>query len=306
MDVAEAIAKLGTIERNRRKHLFRHADRRGRGLEIGAYDQPTLLKGEGEVLYLDRQTRAELAAACPDPAQAAKIPETDVLSRSDDYVELAGQVFDHVVANHVFEHVPDPIGWLRTISAFLREGGILFLALPDKKYTFDKYRPDTPLSHLLHDHFSGVDSVSSEHMLEIELYYDLEFVRKEMRLPERLDAARLRASLDLPPHFGVHCHVFQSETFLPRILKPILYMGLVELELVDFHASSENYGEFLVVLRKSKAEVALEREEFYVAEGSRSGAGAEQPPAPSSSGLRAALRRVRRIPAAIARRLRSS
>jgi hypothetical protein len=37
----------------------------------------------------------------------------------------------------------------------LRPGGVLYLAVPDKRYTFDADRPVTPTDHLLRDHREG-------------------------------------------------------------------------------------------------------------------------------------------------------
>ena len=55
---------------------------------------------------------------------------------------------DFIIANHLLEHVADPIGALEEWYRLLRPDGILFLALPDKRVTFDKDRPRTTLDHV--------------------------------------------------------------------------------------------------------------------------------------------------------------
>ena len=45
--------------------------------------------------------------------------------------------FDYAIASHVFEHLPDPIGWLTELHSLLSPGGVIALAIPDKRYTFD-------------------------------------------------------------------------------------------------------------------------------------------------------------------------
>ncbi|MCY7273284.1 MAG: class I SAM-dependent methyltransferase [Phormidesmis sp. CAN_BIN44] len=44
---------------------------------------------------------------------------------------------DYVIASHVIEHVPDFIGWLSEVRGILKPGGILSLAIPDKRQCLD-------------------------------------------------------------------------------------------------------------------------------------------------------------------------
>ena len=53
------------------------------------------------------------------------------------------------------EHCEDPIMTIKTFVRVLRRDGFLFLAVPDKKYTFDKDRNLTSLEHLIRDHLVG-------------------------------------------------------------------------------------------------------------------------------------------------------
>ena len=256
--------ELGFVQRNRRALLLEWISLRGRGLEIGAYSQPTVLKSESDISYLDVQSREALIAALPDKSEACRIPPVDYVCTSSDYASVVPGSFDYIIANHVFEHVANPIAWLQMVSRMLVADGVLFLSVPDKKYTFDKYRPDTPLSHILHDYFTGVQTTSMEHVLENELYYDQEFIGRAMRVEERLNPERLRAAFDIPMHPGWHCHVFQCETFREKVLKPLQFMGLIEFELVALRgAQASTGGEFSLALRKRKVPVDLGTSEFF-------------------------------------------
>ena len=53
---------------------------------------------------------------------------------------VKGCSFDYVIASHVIEHVPDMIGWMKEVSEVLKDDGILSLAIPDKRYSFDFQR----------------------------------------------------------------------------------------------------------------------------------------------------------------------
>ena len=54
--------------------------------------------------------------------------------------------FNYVVASHVIEHIPNPLGWFNEIYGFMEPGGILSLAIPDKRYCFDRLRGLTTAS----------------------------------------------------------------------------------------------------------------------------------------------------------------
>jgi SAM-dependent methyltransferase len=47
------------------------------------------------------------------------------------------------VANHFLEHCENPIQTIVNFSRVLRDGGILYMAVPDKRFTFGVERPVT-------------------------------------------------------------------------------------------------------------------------------------------------------------------
>jgi SAM-dependent methyltransferase len=239
----------------RRTQLLKHIDLSGKGLEIGPYGYPTVYKSEADISYLDWKTRDQLVAECSSPDEIDSIPETDYLVSSNDYRQYVPNTFDYIIANHVLEHVPDLIHWLSNITAMLNPNGVLFLALPDKKFTFDKYRQNTTLSHILNDFYEEVQTISQEHLLEQVIYYDLTVVGQPMVVTERLNRARIEAVLAegfQPWMIGYHCHIFQSETVLDRLFKPLILMGYVDLDIIDFvPPKGIHYGEMMLIFKKT-------------------------------------------------------
>ncbi len=244
-------AQLTLVAKLRRGHFLKYINLSGRGLEIGPYGQPTVLKSEADIAYLDWETREELAAKCQDPEERRRIPETDYVVTSNKYSSFAPGTFSYIIANHVLEHVPNLIEWLSELAGMLSPDGILCLALPDRKYTFDKFRPATTLSHILSDFYEHTERISSDHFLEAEVYYDLGFLGQPMIVSNRLDRARLESMLEQGAHIGYHCHVFQSETVLETIFRPLFWMRYADFEILDFvPATLECGGEMLLVLKK--------------------------------------------------------
>ena len=56
--------------------------------------------------------------------------------------------YDLLYASHVLEHMQDPLGALLSWDKLIKPGGALFLILPWKNNTFDRYRSPTTLEHL--------------------------------------------------------------------------------------------------------------------------------------------------------------
>ena len=63
--------------------------------------------------------------------------------------------FDLLIASHVIEHMPDPIAFFQSAATLLTSDGRVSLAIPDKRYCFDFYKPLTMTGDLLSAHASG-------------------------------------------------------------------------------------------------------------------------------------------------------
>jgi len=60
--------------------------------------------------------------------------------------------FDGLVASHVCEHLPDLIAFFEDASTLLKYDGVIALALPDKRVSFDFFQPLTTTGDLLAAH----------------------------------------------------------------------------------------------------------------------------------------------------------
>lgn len=114
---------------------------------------------------------------------------------------------DFVVANHLLQH-QDPIGAIASWPRVLRPGGILYLAVPDKRHTFDCDRPVTPLEHLIRDHREG--PAWSRH------YQFEEWTRLAEQAPEAKLAERMEQLLAVG--HSIHFHVWTEAELLGLFL----------------------------------------------------------------------------------------
>jgi SAM-dependent methyltransferase len=123
---------------------------RGEGLEIGALSTPLRVFHGARVRYLDNTTRAENIAKFPELSPDAIVEPTYICDGfSMSAVPDASQ--DFLIANHVLEHAPDPIGVLRAWLRVLRPGKIAYVTVPVVSECFDRGRAVTPVEHVIED-----------------------------------------------------------------------------------------------------------------------------------------------------------
>jgi predicted SAM-dependent methyltransferase len=210
---------------------------RGRGIEIGALHRPLRVPHAAHVSYLDRLPREELYRQYPGLAGHDLVP-VDIVDDGERLARVADGSQDFLIANHFLEHCQDPIGTLYHFFRVLRDDGILFLTVPDKRYTFDRDRPVTPLRHLRADHEEGAELSRREHVSE--------YVRLVLKAADPEEVERQAGRL-LATDFSIHYHVW-TQTELMELLLEIRRQVTFEVELFLRRAY-----EVLMVLRKGNA-----------------------------------------------------
>jgi len=120
----------------------------GKGVEFGAGSRPMPLPVTAEVTYAEPFQSAEQYSRM-------KYSDNTVIAKLNNPIEDQHQIQsgsqDFVVAAHVIEHTPNPIGAIVESHRCLKPGGKLVLVIPDKRRTFDKRRELTTLDHLVAD-----------------------------------------------------------------------------------------------------------------------------------------------------------
>jgi hypothetical protein len=129
----------------------------GFGLEIGPSYSPLMPKSEGfNVDVLDHADQNALIEKYRDnkDVDCQKIEKVDYVSDGRRMSEIIGAVakYDFIVASHVIEHIPDVIGFIQDCQLLLKEGGVLVLAVPDKRFCFDVLRPVSTIGQIIQAH----------------------------------------------------------------------------------------------------------------------------------------------------------
>lgn len=119
-------------------------------LEIGPMDTP-VLRGP-KVSYFDVLDTDGLRKRCEQHGRSAQnCPHIDFVSPHGD-LSVVDACFDAVVSSHAIEHQPDLVAHLEGVARLLRPGGRYFVLVPDRRYCFDHFLPDSNLADVIDAH----------------------------------------------------------------------------------------------------------------------------------------------------------
>lgn len=255
---------------DRNRLLLRHVDKDRWGVEVGPSHSPLAPKRDGyKVHVIDHLDRAGLVAKyAAHGIDTAAIEEVDFVWSGQPFAELTGRRhhYQWALASHVVEHAPDLIGFLNDCDALLADDGVLSLAVPDKRFCFDCYRPISGLGAVIDARQRAAASHSPGTLAE----YQLNVVSRGGQLawgPGTPGPVRFVGSLADPARTmreamtgrcpdDVHAWCFTPHSF--RLLVHDLHaLGLTPLREVDFVPSTGH--EFFVALGRHGAGMSLSR-----------------------------------------------
>lgn len=250
-----------SLEQVRKTILLKDIDlRTERGVEFGPLDCPLVGKDDGRILYIDYTTADVLRARHAhrpgkDPSAIVEVDRVwdDALPR----VLRDDAPLDYALASHVIEHVPDLVGWLNEVAQVLRPGGRLCLAVPDKRFTFDRQRAPSGLAEAMSAHVQGLRRPSPRQV------FDHHYKVVQLPLREawqgRLDTANLSRVHDFGyalaqtrkaqagEYVDCHCWVFTPRSFL-ELMAELAEHGFLACRLASFHDTRPYTFEFHVCL----------------------------------------------------------
>jgi predicted SAM-dependent methyltransferase len=267
---------------DRRDNVLKYITKIQRGIEIGPWFAPLTPKRDGyNCLTMDVFDSATLRKKAADSGslsseQLAQIEDVDVIGSSthiDDAVAERHRLgeFAYIVSSHNFEHLPNPIRFLQGCAKVLAPGGMICMAIPDRRSCYDYFRPVTRLSDWLegyledrsrptlaqnfdntwvrssYDHhgvpfgsfFRGVSPTTVTATMSIEKDFERWLEHRKKNDTEYRDG---------------HCSVFTPSSF-ELLIRDTAYLGLTSFEVVEI---TEGPGvEFFAHLRATDSPDAL-------------------------------------------------
>ncbi|MFL9943749.1 class I SAM-dependent methyltransferase [Paraburkholderia graminis] len=235
-------------------------------LEIGPFGAPQLA-GE-HVRYADYLSSEELRERAPkhgyDPENC---PIIHYVLRSMP-LGLIDARFAAVFSSHCIEHQPDLILHLQEVGRLLEEGAAYFLVVPDKRYCFDHFIPESDVADVLTAHaenrkLHSLRSILSAHSLtthnDPQRHWNGDHGRPGIfeRGRQTLTAAveHYQNSIERNEYVDVHAWQFTPKSF-HDLCSQLFDLGLIPLYPETTGATMCGRLEFCAILRKGSRNTA--------------------------------------------------
>lgn len=215
----------------------------GQGIEIGAQGSPLQVdRNKTTVTYVDRISNEQTTTLHNLSAQ--ELTSINILAEADNLDMFRNESLDFVIANHLLEHIPNPVAAIEEWLRILRNNGVLYLSLPNyccNEYDFQR-RPAS-LDHIIDDFQNKKKDKKEEHWKEF-----VEIVEGFPR--DSLDFSKCLHEQYRLKDNRIHMHVFNKELIddIIEYIKANLYSNL---HVIDFFSFKYSF-EIIVILRKQQ------------------------------------------------------
>lgn len=264
--------KHGEMDRVQ-KLLFR-IDRSMKVLEIGPSYNPIAPKSQGWNSWsVDHANQEELKEKYRSDASVdvSRIEAVDFMWHSGDlYSAVPAEhhnTFSACVASHVIEHFPNPIGFFRSMSRLITAEGVISLAVPDKRFCFDYFKPIsltgdllyadyksrtrhskcTAFNHVAYSVFSDNVGAWAQHPVR-----SIGFVHSIDDAKKTYDAADEDKS---GPYIDYHGWFYTPSSFMLAMIE-LNYLNIIDWTLDSYFPTVG--CEFFITLKKGKTTYASE------------------------------------------------
>jgi SAM-dependent methyltransferase len=243
-------------------------------LEVGPSFNPIAPRSEGwQSFIVDHASKWDLVEKykSDQAVDITKIEAVDFIWRQgylhDSLPQSLLGTFDVCLASHVIEHIPDFIGFFLSLERILHQQGVISLAVPDKRFCFDYFKPITTTGELLAAHANNRMRHSKKTAFDQFAYNvrngdqiawgqhppgEFTFITS---LADAHRAFNDKNESNQAPYVDFHAWYFTPASF------ELIVLELAALDVFDFHIA-ERFAtegpEFIVVLRKGRTHFASE------------------------------------------------
>lgn len=264
---------------DRFRHLHTVVRRESAGIEIGPWRHPVAPKRDGyRTTVIDILDSEALRAMARERDVAEEeirlIEDVDIVGDGSNLLALVRgractERYGWIVSCHNFEHLPDPVRFLRDCEQLLEPGGAVAMIVPDKRFSIDRFQPSATVADMLRVWIGGPghDDAAWDRFRQNALKSHLVDAAGKRRLvwssrandaaailadDPRPPFAQLRDELSSPtPPDGFRGHRWR---FTPAVIELVILdlraLGIVSMEAETFPADGV---EFSVVLRTCPA-----------------------------------------------------
>jgi len=242
------------------------------GLEIGPSYNPVAPKNQGyNVETTDYTSAANLREKYKDEAvDISLIEEVDYVTDGQRISSIIkNKHYDYILASHVIEHIPDIVGFFKDCEFLLKENGVLILAVPDKRYCFDVFKPLSSTGDILQAYLEQrtrhplgkyFDDLAYNASCNDSIAWSQDTIGSIKLMHSVTEATKKVESIkESKEYHDVHGWRFTPDSFR-LIINDLFQAGYISLKEKDFH---DTLGcEFFITLSRSGTGCPVDREIF--------------------------------------------
>jgi SAM-dependent methyltransferase len=223
-------------------------------LEIGPFNNPSI--NGLRVKYFDTLSTDDLKNRAKEIGiDQANIPEIHWIDPDGD-LSVVEELFDCCVSSHAIEHSPDLVRHLINVAGLLSPGGRYFLAVPDRRYTFDHFLKDSNIAEVIEAHHQGRERHTLKSVIEhraLTTHNDPADHWNGSHGLDGVDSARVRSAItefeEIEGYLDVHAWIFTPNSFR-SIITELFSLGLTQLSVERIYPTLRGSNEFYAILKR--------------------------------------------------------
>lgn len=223
-------------------------------LEIGPFNNPSI-KGP-QVRYFDTLSTEDLCKRAQHIGiDLLNIPEIHWVDADGD-LSVVNELFDCCVTSHAIEHQPDLVQHLVNVTKLLSPGGCYFLAVPDRRYTFDHFLKDSNIAEVIEAHQQRRQRHTLQSVIEhraLTTHNDQVAHWNGLHGEESIDSEKVRSAMtefnETEGYLDVHAWTFTPSSFC-SIITALSSLGLTQLSVKRLYPTLLGSNEFYAILKK--------------------------------------------------------
>jgi SAM-dependent methyltransferase len=167
---------------------------------------------------------------------------------------------DYVASSHVLEHVSNPVKAICEWYRVLRPGGMMYVVVPDRRFTWDHNRELTTVAHMLDDYARNVTDCDATHIDDFVDNVDWSSYSPGTK-PEEVAEEKKRMkkiyhdAVDAGQIINIHFHVFEPSNVI-ELFKAVATAPQLRLDvsIVDYAEQfpEHNPNGFFIAVRANK------------------------------------------------------
>jgi SAM-dependent methyltransferase len=223
-------------------------------LEIGPFNNPSI-RGV-HVQYFDTLSTEDLyKRAQLIGIDQSNIPEIHWVDPNGD-LSVVKELFDCCISSHSIEHQPDLVRHLVNVTNLLSPGGRYFLAVPDRRFTFDYFLKDSNIAEVIEAHHQGRERHTLQSVIEhraLTTHNDPAAHWNGSHGDEGIDSARVLSAItefeETHGYLDVHAWIFTPNNF-HTIMSALFSLGLTQLSVERVYPTLRGSNEFYAILKR--------------------------------------------------------